>query len=590
VTLRVGWLGGPAAIDPIRGQSLQERLIVHLTHDLLTGYRADDMGPRPELAESWSRSEDGLTWTFKLRAGATWQDGEPVTAQDVVFTYDWVMEHQVSPYASLTTGILTVEASDDQTVVFTLSEPKADMDALWIPILPERVWTDVDPADDEAVAAVQAVGDGPFEVISFVPDKEVRLRANEHYWAGRPSVDEVDFIAYRDPAKLASDLEAGLLDAAAGLRPGDFRLLRRDDRLQAVAAPGRSFVDLGFVCAPSAVDSSPALQDQSFRQALQWAIDRRTIVTRLYGGFARPGSTLVTPGLRRDPDYHLPLAADARYGYDLKRAVQLLKEAGYVKMAGRLVGPDSEPVHVRLFASDSPPQAAAIARIVARSLRTLGITVDYSALPAVSLRRRLAVTLDGLPKPDVDLFISDWVQDTDPSFILSVLTSGQIGGWNDTGWTSDEYDALYSQQAAAMDEAERKSLVDQMQQLAYDASPYAVIAYPQALEAERTDRWQGWVQAPAGEGSALVGADNLDTYLYVRPKVDAKPAPAETPWWVWPALVAAGLAGALVMWSAATAVEWYRRRRAAVEAARRPVVRRRRRTTRPARPEGDAGG
>jgi hypothetical protein len=98
------------------------------------------------------------------------------------------------------------------------------------------------------------------------------------------------------------------------------------------------------------------------------------------------------------------------------------------------------------------------------------------------------------------------------------------------------------------------------------------------------------VQAPAGEGSALVGADNLDTYLYVRPKVDAKPAPAETPWWVWPALVAAGLAGALVMWSAATAVEWYRRRRAAVEAARRPVVRRRRRTTRPARPEGDAGG
>jgi peptide/nickel transport system substrate-binding protein len=589
VTLRVGWLGGPAAVDPIRGQSLQERLIVHLTHDLLTGYRADDMGSRPELAESWSHSDDGLTWTFKIRTGATWQDGEPVTAQDVVFTYNWVMDHQVSPYASLTTGIETVEATDDQTVVFTLSEPKADMDALWIPILPEHVWTDVDPADDQAVAAVHDVGDGPFELVSLTPGKEVRLRANEHYWAGRPSVDEVDFIAYRDPAKMARDLESGLLDAATGLRPGDFALLRRDDRLQAVAAPGRDFVDLGFACAPSAVDSSPALQNQSFRQALQWAIDRRTVVAKLYGGFALPGSTLVAPGLRRDPDYHLPPAADVRYGYDLKKAAQLLGEAGYVKMAGRLIGPDSEPVHVRLNASDSPPQGEAIAHIVARSLRALGITVDYSSLPAVSLRSRLAVTLDGLPKPDADLFISDWVQDTDPTFILSVLTSGQIGGWNDTGWTSDEYDALFAQQAAAMDETERKSLVDQMQQLAYDGAPYAVIAYPETLEAERTDTWQGWVQAPAGEGSALTSADNLDTYLYVQPKVKAEPATAAVPWWVWPAIVAAGLAGALALWMASTTVAWYRRHQAAAEATRRTVVRRRRRTTPPGRPEGDAG-
>ncbi len=589
VTLRVGWLGGPAAVDPIRGQSLQERLIVHLTHDLLTGYRADDMGSRPELAESWSHSDDGLTWTFKIRTGAMWQDGEPVTAQDIVFTYDWVMDHQVSPYATLTTGIETVAAADEQTVAFTLSEPKADMDALWIPILPQHVWADVDPSDDAAVAAVRDVGDGPFQLISFVPGREVRLRANDHYWAGRPSVDEVDFIAYQDPAKMARDLQSGLLDAAVGLRPDDFRLLRRDDRLQTLAAPGRSFVDLGFACAPSATDSSPALRDQSFRQALQWAIDRRTIIRKLYGGFAWPGSTLVAPALRRDPDYHLLPAADARCGYDLEKAVHLLKEAGYVKMAGRLIGPDSEPVHVRLFASDSPPRAEAIARIVARSLRALGISVDFSTLPAVSLRSRLAVTLDGLPKPDVDLFISDWVQDTDPSFILSVLTSGQIAGWNDTGWTSDEYDALFSQQAAAVDETERKSLIDQMQQLAYDASPYAVIAYPQTLEAERSDAWQGWVQAPAGEGSALVGADNLDTYLYVRPKAEAGPAAAVVPWWAWPAVVAAGLVGALVAWAAARVAAWDRRRRVAAEEARRPVVRRRRRPASPAQPEGDAG-
>jgi peptide/nickel transport system substrate-binding protein len=547
---------------------MQERLIVHLTHDLLTGYRADDMGPRPELAASWSRSDDGLTWTFKVRPGATWQDGARVTAQDVVFTYTYVMENQISPYAPLTTGIQSVEATDDQTVVFTCSEPKADLDALWIPILPEHLWTGVDPEDEDAVAAVSQVGDGPFHLAAFTPGKSVVLRADPAYWGGRPVVDELVFVAYRDAERMARDLADGALDAATGLRSDDFRRLRRDERLQAIAAPGRSFVDLGFACAPSASESTPALKDQAFRQALAWAIDRRTIIARLFDGFATPGSTIVAPGLRRDPDYHLEPTADLRYGYDLKRAAQLLQDAGYVKMAGRLTGPDSEPVKVRLYASLSPPQGEAIARIVAKSLRTLGIAVTYTALPESSLRARLAITLDGLPKPDADLFISDWVGDTDPSFILSLLTSGQIGGWNDTGWTSDEYDSLFAQQAAALDDAERKSLVDQLLQLAYDASPYTVIAYPQTLEAERTDRWQGWVQAPAGTGSALIGADNIDTYLYVRLKTGAEPAPATAPWWVWPALVVACLAGALVVGAAMWAVVWWRRRQAAPKAAR----------------------
>jgi peptide/nickel transport system substrate-binding protein len=320
--------------------------------------------------------------------------------------------------------------------------------------------------------------------------------------------------------------------------------------------------------------------DQAFRQAINWAIDRRTIVRRLYHGFAQTGSTIVAPGLRRAPDYHLEPAADVRYGYDLKRAAKLLEDAGYVKMAGRLTGPDTEPVELRLYASDAPPRGKAIARIVAKGLGALGITVTYTELPATSLRARLAVTLDGRPKPDADLFISDWVGDTDPTFILSVLTAGQIGVWNDTGWTSDEYDALFAEQAAALDTGARAELVGQLQQLAYDASPYAVIAYPQTLEAARTDGWQGWVQAPAGTGSALISADNVDTYLYVRPKTGVEPTPAETPWWVWPALAAACLAGAVILWAVSKTVGWFARRRLASEAA--GHRQRLRRTRRPA--------
>jgi hypothetical protein len=107
------------------------------------------------------------------------------------------------------------------------------------------------------------------------------------------------------------------------------------------------------------------------------------------------------------------------------------------------------------------------------------------------------------------------------------------------------------------------------------------------LEAARSDRWQGWVQAPAGTGSALVSADNVDTYLYLRPKVEAEPATV-TPWWVWPAIAAACLVGAAVLWAASRGLGWYGRRRTAAEAARRPAVRPARRRARPARSGGDA--
>ena len=545
-TLRVGWLGGPEGTGPLTAFSTQARVILHLGYDLLTGYRSEDLGPKPELAESWSQSEDGLTWTFKIRQGATWQDGEPVTAADVAFTFNYVIDNEISPYAASAAGIQTVEATDDTTVVFTLSEPKADMLGMWVPILPEHLWNVIDPSDVDTSSpgTLPAVGSGPFRVVESRPGKVLRLRANEAYWGGAPAVDEVVFTTYRDPAKMADDLRSGVLDACYGVPPARFAALRRDPDLQAVAAPGRSFVDLGFTCAPTSKTANPVLRDPLFRQALNWAVDRRAIVKSAYGGFATAGTTVVAPGLRRDPDYHVQPATDQQYGFDLTKAAQLLTEAGYLKLAGRRMDTHREPISLRLYASDSPPQAKQIAGVVARGLRALGIKVDSTVLPEDSMRARLALTLDGLPDPDADLFVSDWVGDPDPSFILSVLTTGQFGSWNETGWSDDAYDGLFAQQAAAVDPAARKSIVDEMQQIAYEQSPYMVLAYPQSLEAESTDRWQGWVQAPSGTGSALASADNIDTYLYVRPKTGLLPDAAALPWWIWVALPAAALVGA----------------------------------------------
>ncbi len=576
VVLHVGWLTGPDAVDPLSGHTLQSRLILHLGYDLLTGYRAADMGPAPELAESWTHSDDGLEWTFTIRDGALWQDGMPVTAADVAFTFTYVMEHQVSPYVAETAGIQSVEALDENTVVFTCSEPKADMLNMWVPILPEHLWATVDPAapGTTAPAGLPAVGSGPFTVAAFTPGKSVRLRANSTYWRGRAAVDEVVFTSYTDPAAMVSDLESGEIDACSGIPHEVFSRARSTPGITALAVPGRSFIHLGFTCSDTSSTAAPALRDPLFRRALNWAVDRQRIVATAFGGYAAPGSAIVAPGLQQDPDFQYRPAPEERYGHDLAKADALLTEAGYLQLAGRRVDPEREPLTLRLYASASPPQGRRIARIIAGDLRALGIGVELSVMPESALRRRLSKTMDFLPDPDADLFVGDWVGDRDPSFILSVLTSGQIGGWSDTGWSDPDYDRLYSEQAATLGLGERKSIVEEMQRIVYEQSPYIVIAYPQTLEAIDTGRWQGWVQAPSGTGSALAAVDNVDSYLHVRPKEDVAALPAATPPWVWAALPASALAGAAV---AAVAVWWLRRPRAAAQiTAVRPAGSRRR--------------
>ena len=128
---------------------------------------------------------------------------------------------------------------------------------------------------------------------------------------------------------------------------------------------------------------------------------------------------------------------------------------------------------------------------------------------------------NGVFTPNMDLFVYNWTGDVDPDFILSLFTKAQIGDWSDCAWWTPEYDKLYTQQSETIDPAARKQLIDRMQQIAYEQSPYSVLAYPKGLEAVNTSEWEGWVQSPAKTGSAIYSVDNIDSYLSVHPKTGA---------------------------------------------------------------------
>ena len=129
-------------LNPFLGYSGTSYEIFHLNYDFLVGYNTD-LSPRPELATKWEKSPDGKVWTFTLRQGVKWQDGQPFTAADVVFTYTYIIKNNLTAFTSYTNNIEKVEAVDDFTVKMTCSKPKANMLRLWIPILPEHIWAKV---------------------------------------------------------------------------------------------------------------------------------------------------------------------------------------------------------------------------------------------------------------------------------------------------------------------------------------------------------------------------------------------------------------------------------------------------------------
>ena len=118
-------------------------------YDYMVGYSMEDMSPAPALATSWETSEDGLTWTFDIREGVKWSDGEPLTAADIAYTYNRILDGgaEADNWGTYLTSVETVTAPDDTTVVLELSKPNAVLPLLPIPILPEHIWKDV--AEDE---------------------------------------------------------------------------------------------------------------------------------------------------------------------------------------------------------------------------------------------------------------------------------------------------------------------------------------------------------------------------------------------------------------------------------------------------------
>jgi peptide/nickel transport system substrate-binding protein len=469
----------------------------------------------PGLAESWQASRDRRTWLFRIRRGARWSDGQPVTAEDVAATFSRVLEGR-SGLRRYLPNVESVEASTARVVAVQLSRPVARLPDIPIPILPRHVWESVGTADLRTFRNDPPIGSGPFRLEETTPDGPIVLRANRAHWGGGPRLAAVEIRFYPDDRRLAAALRRGEVDVADDLSPASYDALGDAEGVTLREAPGLTFVSLGMNTGATRGDGHPALRDAAVRRALARGIDRDAVRVAALGQHGQTGDTIVPPASR----FHVSPDEDS-LAYDPGQAARELAGQGFRDRDGdgTREGTDRLPLTLRLFSRSAFPETQLVAALVGASLEEIGVRVQVQALADAELARRIR-------NGTYDLFVWGWAADHDPDVVLSTLTCAERRprGINDTWFCDEQYDRLYRRQQRAVDRQRRTRMVHRLQLLAYAKAPYVVLYYRPWLQGYRSDRVSGW--SPQPPDGPLVFGPGVASYLSVRVAGTRPPAPA----------------------------------------------------------------
>ena len=527
VTFTIAFLDEVDSFNPFNGYQAASYEAWALMYDFMVGYSMDDMSPAPALATEWDTSPDGLTWTFDIREGVEWSDGEPLTAGDIAYTYNRILDGgpEAGNWSTYLTSVTEVTAPDDTTVVMQLEKPNAVLPLLPIPILPEHVWQDVSEKDvksyrNEPTDGQPVVGSGRFRLVEGTAGGSTYLfEKNPDYWGGAPHVDRVAIRVYKSEDPAIQAIIKGEVDFVDDITPVQVEALEGRDGIYAQNGISPYFEEIGFnvgafdpESGEPIGDGNPALKDAAFRHALGFALDNERLVESAYQGAATPGDTFI-PNAYENWRWTPP--EDEAFTFDLDRAGELLDEAGYeLGSDGKRTMPDGSPIGtIRLFARSEEQRSQTVMEFFAEWLGEIGIDAEVSVMESNQLTD---VILEG----NFDAFHWGWFVEPDPDSVLSIFLCSARGGSSDSWYCNEEYDELYRSQNSEVDDDKRIETVKQMQEIIFRDSPYLVTAYTGYGQAVRTDRFACFQPQPDPGGVLLVqyGAFN---YSLLRPADEA---------------------------------------------------------------------
>jgi peptide/nickel transport system substrate-binding protein len=530
VTFTVGVIGDLNSVNPFRGLDTYEAFVTGLMYDGLVRLAQKDYAAEPELAERWETSPDGLTWTFVLKEGLTWSDGEPITAADFAWTGNFIVNHDISSWSDGYTYTDSIVATDDRTIVWTTTKPTL------IPglpgynlLLPEHVWGGFTEKELKRFRNFpDPVVSGPFNLVEWVQGEYWRMEANPSYWGDRPHIDEIVFRLYNSSESVVQALLKGAIDYTQIPTAALFESIRDQPGIATAIDSAEAFYQLSFNLADDPKSSvHPALLDVRVRDAISRAIDRETLIDRVLRGYATPGTTPIVPLYE---SWHWEPPPEEAHAFDPAEANGILDDAGYLDTDGdgvREMPGGGRPLEVRLYDAVDDPDAVRAAPFIQGWLRDIGIAATITSMTDLKLFNVWVYDLDW------DMLIYSWGTGPDPDFLLSSFTTHQCGYWSDTCYSNPVYDAMYLEQQTTLDRARRREIVAEMQRIIYRDTPEIILWYPNSFEAWRGDRWTGFERWPEPDGVAFWG--NFYSARSVRPigsivQGGAEDGPAG---WVW---------------------------------------------------------
>ena len=403
-----------------------------------------------QLAESVERSEDGKLLTFTLR-DTTWSDGTPVTADDVVFTWQAQTSEDLAWIsASGKERIMDVRAdpADPRRVTFEFVEayPFQLADAVEGGILPAHVLRDV-PLETwrDRDWSVEPVVSGPFQVASHAPGDRFVLRRNERYWReGRPYLDEIVVKIVSEPTAMLAQLNSGELDLLVKLSPRDADRLRGSDDVSLISYPYADIQLIGWN------GSRPPFDDARVRRAMTLGIDREGLIDRFAFGEAAPTATIVasfTAGANRRLQ---PLP------FDPDEARRLLRQAGYG---------ESNPLSFSLVTNSGNPLRRDLVTAVQAQLAEIGVDVEVSVVDPGEVGRQIFAG-------EYDAFLRGLVLTGNPDL---GLVFGSQGDFNVVGYRSDEVDNWLSRLGELEGWDGMKDAMDRIQRQVHDDQPFTFL-------------------------------------------------------------------------------------------------------------------
>jgi len=467
-----GWLmlrlsSDPPTLNPVVASDTSSSAINSKIYDSLMEI-SDDLKLIPNLVEAFEVSPDGLVFTFHLKEGLKWNDDEPLTTKDVKFTYDVIMdpENQALNKRAGYENVRKFEVIDELTFKVHYAEPFAPALLKWtMTVIPEHIFKE-DAVNHNLKGSkhnLNPVGSGSFILESWQENKKIVLKANEKYFRGRPYFDKVIYRIIPEQAVVFQMMQIGQIDNSI-ITPQQYELARQNKE---VGDKIFSIYDVKEYYAPSytyigwnLTGQNPFFTDKRVRQAMTYAIDRKSVVKNLLFGH---GEVISGPFYLKSWAYNHDVKP---IPYDDKKAAQLLDEAGWEIGKDGMREKNGIKFEFELLVPSSSSTGKKVAAFMQESYRKLGITMNIKELEWSTFLKKTYDT------NQFTAYLAGWSLGLDPDPYTIWHSSQTETGLNKIGYSNREVDRLIEKGRREMDLGKRADIYHKIHELIADDQPY----------------------------------------------------------------------------------------------------------------------